>query len=348
MIIIQDRNTLVNNQQKKKNKMADLSTHYMGMKLRNPIIVGSSGLTNSLENILKIEEAGAGAVVLKSLFEEQINYAVSKTFNDNETNFGYTDAHDYISNYTEEKDLERYLDLIRDAKEKVGIPVMASVNCVSSSQWTSFAKKIEEAGADALELNMFILPSDTRHNADENEKVYFEILQAVIKQLSIPVSAKISYYFSGLANTALKLSWTGIKGLVLFNRFYSPDIDIDKFEVVSTNVFSTPGELPLSLRWVAMLSHQVHCDIAASTGIHDGKAVIKQLLAGAKAVQLASVLYKKGFEQIGLMTKEIEEWMANHNFSSPEDFIGKLSYKEADNPAAYERVQFMKHFAGIE
>lgn len=328
--------------------MADLSTQYMGLKLRNPIVVGSSGLTNSIENIIKINEAGAGAVVLKSLFEEQINYAVSKTFNESETNYGYTEAHDYISNYTEEKDLDRYLGLISEAKSKVDIPVMASVNCVSASQWTSFAKKIEEAGADALELNMFVLPSDPKHSPDENEKVYFEILQSVIKQLSIPVSAKISYYFSGLANTALKLSWTGIKGLVLFNRFFSPDIDIDKFEVTSANVFSTPSELPISLRWVAMLSPQVHCDIAASTGIHDGKAVIKQLLAGAKSVQLASVLYKSGFDQIGGMLIEVEEWMDKHNFANTSDFIGKLSYKAAENPAAYERVQFMKHFAGIE
>lgn len=328
--------------------MADLSTSYMGLKLRNPLIVGSSGLTNSIENIIKINEAGAGAVVLKSLFEEQINHAITKTFNENDTNYGYTEAHDYISNYTEEKDLDRYLGLIEEAKGKVEIPILASVNCVSSSQWTSFAKRIQDAGADGIELNIFVLPSDPRHNPADNEQMYFDILQSVIKQVSIPVSAKISYYFSGLANTALKLSWTGIKGMVLFNRFFSPDIDIDKFEVVSTNVFSTPGELPISLRWVAMLSHQVHCDIAASTGIHDGKAIIKQLLAGAKAVQVASVLYKNGFDQIGIMLREVEEWMDRHNFDNPSSFIGRLSYKEAQNPAAYERVQFMKHFAGIE
>jgi len=328
--------------------MADLSTSYMGLKLRNPIIVGSSGLTNSIENLVKINDQGAGAVVLKSLFEEQINYTISKSFNQSETNLGYSEAHDYISNYTQENDVDRYLELIEQGKKKTDIPILASVNCVSSSQWITYAKKMEEAGADGLELNIFVLPSDPKHAAEDNEKVYFDILKRVINEVNIPVSAKISFYFSGLGNTALKLSWTGIKGLVLFNRFFSPDIDIDKFEVVSSNVFSTPSELSLPLRWVAMLADKVHCDLAASTGIHDGKAVIKQLLAGARATQLASVLYKKGFDQIGVMLKEIEEWMDEHNFASTNDFIGKLSYKEASNPAAYERVQFMKHFAGIE
>jgi dihydroorotate dehydrogenase (fumarate) len=328
--------------------MSDLSTSYMGLTLRNPIIAGSSGLTNTLGNIQKIYESGAGAVVLKSLFEEQIQAAVNKTFNQNENNYSYPEALDYISHYTRENDLENYLNLIRDAKKAVDMPVIASINCVSSSEWVTFAKNIQEAGADALELNIFILPSDPRRKADQHEQVYFEILQAVMKQVKIPVSAKISYYFSGLSNMALQLSWTGIKGLVLFNRFYSPDIDIDSFEITSGNVYSTPGENALTLRWVAMLSDKVQCDIAASTGIHDGHAAIKQLLAGAKAVQVASVLYQKGFEQIGIMTREMGEWMDRHEFATTKDFIGKLSYREAKNPAAYERVQFMKHFAGIE
>lgn len=328
--------------------MANLSTSYMGLTLRNPIIAGSSGLTNTLENIQKIYQHGAGAVVLKSLFEEQIQAAVNKTFNQNENNYSYPEALDYINHYTRENDLERYLKLIRDAKAAVDIPIIASINCVSSAEWVSFAKNIQEAGADALELNIFILPSDPRRKADQQEQVYFEILQAVMKQVKIPVSAKISYYFSGLSNMALQLSWTGIKGLVLFNRFYSPDIDIDAFEITSGNVYSTPGENALTLRWVALLSDKVQCDIAASTGIHDGHAAIKQMLAGAKAVQVASVLYQKGFEQIGLMTGEITEWMDRHELAGTKDFIGKLSNREAKNPAAYERVQFMKHFAGIE
>ena len=193
-----------------------------------------------------------------------------------------------------------------------------------------------------------MLPSDPLRTGDQNEAVYFEILDKITKTVKIPVAAKISYYFSGLSKMALKLSWTGIKGLVMFNRFFSPDIDIDRFEVKATNVFSTPAELATSLRWVAMLSSKLHCDIAASTGIHDGKAVIKQLLAGAKAVQIASVIYKKGFREVTLMLDEITAWMEQHNFKSLDEFVGKMSVKEADNPAAYERVQFMKHFSGIE
>lgn len=328
--------------------MANLSTSYMGLALRSPIIAGSSGLTNSIENIQKIYDSGAGALVLKSLFEEQINNLISKTFHQNPENYGYPEAVDYISHYTRSNDLDTYLNLIREAKRKVDIPVIASINCISSSEWTTFAKSIQDAGADALELNIFILPSDPRRKSDQHEQVYLEILQSVMKQVKIPVAAKISYYFSGLTNMALQLSWTGIKGLVLFNRFYSPDIDIDKFEVTTGNVFSSPGENTLTLRWIALLSDRIQCDIAASTGIHDGKAVIKQLLAGAKAVQVASVMYQQGIEHIAVMNKDISAWMDKQGFSSTSDFIGKMSLKEVDNPAAYERVQFMKHFAGIE
>jgi dihydroorotate dehydrogenase (fumarate) len=328
--------------------MVNLSTTYMGLKLRNPIIIGSSGLTNSIENIKEAARNGAGAVVLKSLFEEQISFAASHTILQNETTNYYPEAEDYIRNYTRENDVSNYLKLIRESKIAVDIPIIASINCVSAAEWIQFASQIEEAGADALELNIFVLPSNPHMTSEHNEQIYFDILEKVTKTVKIPVSVKISYYFSSLSKMALKLSWTGIQGLVMFNRFFSPDIDIDKFEIKATNVFSHPGELAISLRWVAMLSTKVHCDIAASTGIHDGSAVIKQLLAGAKAVQVASVIYKKGFAEIGVMLNELENWMTKHNFKTLDEFIGRMSVKEADNPAAYERVQFMKHFSGIE
>ena len=328
--------------------MANLASKYMGLNLANPIIVGSSGLTNSLENIKEIEQNGAAAVVLKSLFEEQISFQINKTMGQTEDNFSYPEAMDYISNYTKQNDVDQYLKLIKDSKEAVSIPIIASINCVSSQEWTSFAKKIQDAGADGLELNVFILPSDPKRNGAQNEEVYFEIVDKVKKQITIPIAIKISHYFSGFANTALKLSWTGISGMVLFNRFFSPDIDIDKFKVTATNVFSSPEELAMPLRWVAMLSSKLHCDIAASTGIHDGAAVVKQILAGAKAVQISSVLYKKGFGQIRTMLNELEQWMLDKGFNNISEFEGKMSIKEIDNPAAFERVQFMKHFAGIE
>jgi dihydroorotate dehydrogenase (fumarate) len=328
--------------------MADLRTNYLGLTLKNPVIVGSCGLTNSAEKIIQIEKAGAGAVVLKSLFEEQITFQAEKTLSLTEANYSYPEARDYISNYSKENDVSNYLKLIKDCKASVSIPVIASINCVSSAEWTSFARKIQDAGADAIELNIFVLPSDPRKLPEQNEKVYFDITQAVIREVSIPVAVKTSYYFSGLAKTMLKLSWTGIKGVVLFNRFFSPDIDIEKFEVTASHVFSSPEEVAISLRWVAMLSDRLHCDIAASTGVHSGVEVVKQLLAGAKAVQIASAVYKNGTAVITEMTNFLEAWMVRHRFEKTSDFIGKMSFKEADNPAAYERVQFMKHFAGIE
>ncbi|MDZ7777398.1 MAG: dihydroorotate dehydrogenase-like protein [Bacteroidales bacterium] len=285
--------------------------------------------------------------MLKSLFEEQILYNIHQAKNESIPS-NYPEAADYISNYTQTQQVDKYLRLIKDAKAQTSIPVIASINCMSASEWTSFASKIQDAGADALELNIFILPSDSKHSGADNEKLYFDIIDKVLKEVSIPVAAKVSYYFSGLARFITKLSWTGIKGVVLFNRFFSPDIDIDKFTIKATNVYSTPEELSISLRWIAMLSDKIHCDIAASTGIHNSSAIIKQMLAGASAVQMASVLYNKGFGVIPGMVEDIETWMDKHGFNSIDDFKGKMSFKRATNPAAYERVQFMKHFSGIE
>lgn len=328
--------------------MVNLETTYLGLKLKNPLIVGSSGLTNSVENIIEIEKKGAAAVVLKSLFEEQINYAVAKTILQDLTANQYPEADDYIRNYTYQNDVSKYLKLISEAKAAVNIPIIASINCISGDEWVSFAKNIEEAGADALELNIFILPSDPNKTADQNEAVYFEIIDKVLAQVKIPVAIKISYYFSSLANIVTKLSWKKINGIVLFNRFFSPDIDIENFEVKTSNVFSTPAELAISLRWTAMMSTHIKCDLAASTGVHDGNAMIKLLLAGANAVQIASVLYKKGFKEISSMLETLENWMERKNFNTIDQFRGKMSIDETSNPAAYERVQFMKHFSGIE
>ncbi|MFW6224497.1 MAG: dihydroorotate dehydrogenase-like protein [Bacteroidota bacterium] len=329
--------------------MANLKTKYLGLELKNPIIIGSSGLTSTVEKIREIEQKGAGAVVLKSLFEEQIEYEAEMTVDEQQTKgFHYQEAADYLKGYSRDFNVGNYLKLIKEAKAAVDIPVIASVNCISAREWISYAKKFEEAGADALELNIFILPSDPATDGRSNEKVYFEIAEKVKKTVKIPVALKISYYFSGAANTFRELSWTGVEGLVLFNRFFSPDIDIEKMKVTSSFVFSTPEEVTISLRWIAMMSDLVHCDLCASTGIHDGKAVVKQLLAGAKATQIASVIYKEGLDKIGEMLNEIQEWMDRHGYENIEDFRGKMSKKELKNPAAYERVQFMKHFSGIE
>ena len=328
--------------------MVNVEASYMGFKLKNPVIVGSSGLTNSVENIIEIAKYGAGAVVPKSLFEEQIKHAASSTIMQNEYSNAYPEAEDYIRNYTRENDVANYLKLIEESKKAVDIPIIASVNCVSNAEWTTFAKQIEGAGADGLELNIFILPSDPDREGKDNESIYFDIIKKILDVVSIPVAVKISYYFSSLANTVTKLSWTGVKGIVLFNRFFSPDIDIENLEVKTTNVFSSPSDIAISLRWIAMMSAHLNCDLAASTGVHDGEGLIKELLAGAKAVQIASVLYKKGFKKIASMLETLENWMERKNYTNLNDFIGKMSVAEAENPASYERVQFMKHFSGIE
>ncbi|MBW6477869.1 MAG: dihydroorotate dehydrogenase-like protein [Bacteroidales bacterium] len=328
--------------------MTDLSTSYMGLTLRNPVIVGSSGLTRTVDQLIKAEEKGAGAVVLKSLFEEQIKFEIRKVFSYDDVQSAYTEADDYIRNYSRAQTIDEYLKVIKNAKEKLSIPVIASINCVSADEWPAFAKEIEKAGADALELNVFVLPSDIDMPGSEYEKLYFHVIENVKKQVQIPISLKISYHFSGLAEVVKKISWSGVQGIVLFNRFFNPDFDLEKFIVKPGNLYSTPDEISTSLRWIAILSGRVQTDLCASTGVHDGYGVVKQLLAGAHAVQICSTLYKHGFDQISLIIDQLQSWMEKNNFSKIEDFRGKMSFKKSENPAVFQRVQFMKHFAGID
>jgi dihydroorotate dehydrogenase (fumarate) len=328
--------------------MADLRTKYMGLELRNPVIIGSSGLTDTVEKVIELEKAGAGAVVLKSLFEEQILQTFKQKLDEFSVESAYPEAEEYIISHTREDAVKEYLELIRGCKKAVSIPVIASINCVSVSEWINFAREIQDAGANALELNLFVLPSDPLKNAEQNEEAYLYILMEVVKRINIPVAVKISPFFSAMTNSAMKFSWTGINGLVLFNRYYASDIDIDTLQVVPGNVFSNSSDMYLPLRWTAILSERVHCDIAATGGIRDGASVVKMLLAGAKAVQIASVIYEKGSSHIGKMLKEMELFMEQKGFATTEDFIGKMSMHAVENPAAYERVQFMKHFSAVE
>lgn len=328
--------------------MKDLTTSYMGLSLRSPVIVGSSGLTRSLENLEKIERKGAGAVVLKSLFEEQIKFEIRKVFSYDDVQSAYTEADDYIRNYARAHTLDEYLHLIQEAKKRISIPVIASINCVSGDEWPAFAKEIEAAGADALELNVFLIPADHNIEGKDYEKVYFEIIENVKKQLSIPIALKISSHFSGLADMIKKLSWTDIKGLVLFNRFFNPDIDIEQFRITASNLYSKPEEITTSLRWIAIMAGKTHCDLCASTGVHDGSGVVKQILAGANAVQICSALYKNGFDHLEVIHSDMHDWMSKHGYENPDQFRGIMSQKKVDSPAAYHRVQFMKHFAGID
>jgi dihydroorotate dehydrogenase (fumarate) len=331
--------------------MADLSTKYLGLTLRNPIVVGSSGLTSSVNEIVEFDKNGAGAVVLKSIFEEQILLEAEHKLNKAEANgMMYTELSetmDYIDVHVREKELSNYLNLIQELKRKITMPVIASINAVSNHEWTSFAKRIEEAGADALELNIFLMPFDTK-GCEDNEKMYYEILEKVKAKVKIPVSVKISPYFSNLASVIKNLEAKGADGVVLFNRFSSPDIDIDKMKVTHADVLSHGSDMANTLRWVAIMAKRVKLSLAASTGVHDGEAVVKQLLAGATVVQVASALYKHGPAYLLDMTKFVNDWMESKGFNYVDQFRGKLSQETSENPDAYERVQFMKYFSDIK
>ncbi|MCD6596114.1 MAG: dihydroorotate dehydrogenase-like protein [Bacteroidales bacterium] len=324
--------------------MADLSVNYLGLKLNSPVIVSSSGLTDAVDKIVEIEKAGAGAVVLKSIFEEQLKHEANQYIVDND----YPEAEDYIRNYTRDNSVDKYLDLIEDAKKQVKIPVIASVNCVTSSEWVNFAKKIEEAGADALEVNVFFLPVNKEASSLDYEKVYCDLADELKQRLSIPVAFKLGRQFSNLTNLVNRLYHRKLDGVVLFNRFYEPDIDVDKLKLTAAEVFSTPSEIRQTLRWVGIVAGSVEdIDISASTGVHDGESVIKLLLAGASAVQVCSVLYKNGIPFLKSIINEIEVWMNKNSFNSIDDFKGKLSYRSIKDPVLYERSQFMRHFSNI-
>lgn len=326
--------------------MPDLSTTYLGLSLRNPLLVGSCGLTGSLDSIKELAENGAGAVVLKSLFEEQIQAEYSHNLA--HYNSDHPASLDYIRQYTRNNAVDEYLRLIADAKKAVSVPIIASINCISDKEWISFARSVESRGADALELNISLLPSNPDRSAQENENIYFDILEKVRLQVTIPIVLKMSRYSSTLANLVARLSWTDkVDGFVLFNRYYRPDIDIESMTIKAADIFSSPLESIETLRWIALLSRATDRALAASTGIHDSEGLIKQLLAGATVVEVVSTIYKNGPQQIARMLDGLTQWMARHSYESIDAFRGALSYQKMENPAAYERIQFMKKYGGI-
>ncbi len=324
----------------------DLSTTYLGLSLKNPIVVASSGLTKNADQIKKCEQAGAAAVVLKSLFEEQIRAEAGSV---DDSALMHTEAYEYMRAELEMQYGPRdYTRTIRDAKKDVEIPVIASINCHSNKWWLSYAKEIEDAGADALELNVYVLPYDGLLSGAEIEQVYLNVVQSVTEQVKIPVSLKLVPYFSSLGHLAKQLEKQGAKGLVLFNRFIQPDIDINKMSTSVKAAFDDPIGFMHALRWIGLLSHKLSLDIAASGNVRSGDDVIKQLLAGAKVVQIASVLYKQGLDTIGTILKTMETWMDGKGFSTVDDFRGKLSDATDASSEAFLRAQFIKILTGIE
>ncbi len=319
----------------------DLSTKYAGLQLRNPLIVSSSKITGNVDKIKKCAAMGAGAIVLKSVFEEQIMDSIQEKVNKDDMYFWYPEAEEHVKSLSVGQGVQQYLNLIKEAKSAIDIPVIASVNCAGGDRWIDFAGRIEEAGADAVELNIAVVPYDENMDCNAVENSYREIVKNVAGTVNIPVIVKLGFYFSNIVKISKALQDAGAKGLVVFNRFYRPDIDTDSFEIVNHRYLSTPAELTLSLRWVGLLRGRMDIDISASTGIHSPDDAVKQLLAGATTVQFCSTLYKNGIEQILKMKEGLEKWMDGKGFDRIEDFRGKVGGNTLQK-AAFERIQYIE------
>ena len=292
-----------------------------------------------------MERCGVGAVVLKSVFEEQIMQEASQSISD----AGYPEEEDYVRNYVRAHTLNQYIGLIKAAKSTLKIPVIASINCVRDGEWVDFACQLENAGADAIELNAFILPLDEFAESTDVENMYFNIVKHVKSQIKIPVIMKLSHYFTNLPAFISKLKVYGADAVTLFNRFYEPDINIENETVGAASVFSMPTDLRTTLRWTGILAGKDPLlQISASTGVHSGEAVVKLLLAGATTVQVCSEMYESGISSLAVMNRFLSSWMVDKSYQTIEDFRRKLSYAEVDNASRYERAQFMKYFSSRE
>jgi dihydroorotate dehydrogenase (fumarate) len=322
----------------------DLTTHYLGMELKNPLVPSASPLSRDLDTIRRLEDVGAAALVMHSLFEEQI--ALESDRLDHYLSY-FTDAFaEALSWYPALPDYrvgsEEYLDNIRRAKEAVEIPIIGSLNGISIGGWISYAREIEEAGADALELNVYYIPTDPAMESRTVEQMVLDVLNAVKGSVSIPVAVKLSPYFSATANLARRLAEAGADGLVLFNRFYQPDLDLESLEVVPNLVLSTSEELRLPLRWVAILYGRISVDLAITTGVHTHEDVLKGIMAGANVTMMASELLQNGVERIGEMLLAMAQWMEEHGYGSVTQMRGSMSQQNVADRAAFERANYMK------
>ncbi|MFN6516472.1 MAG: dihydroorotate dehydrogenase-like protein [Nostoc sp. CreGUA01] len=325
----------------------DLTTTYMGLKLRSPLVPSASPLSEDIDNIQRMEDAGAAAVVMHSLFEEQLrreSYELHHHLTQGTESF--SEALTYFPDSMSFRvGPETYLEHIYKAKQKVSIPIIASLNGSSVGGWTNYAKQIQQAKADALELNIYYVPTDFELTSNEIEQTYIDILRAVKAVVTIPVAVKISPYFTNMANMAKRLDEAGADALVLFNRFYQPDINLNLLEVEPNVLLSTPQSMRLPLRWIAILYGQIHADLAATSGIHRGDDALKMLMAGAKITMLCSVLLRHGINHIRVIEQEIREWMQKHEYESVRQMQGSMSQKHCPNPSAFERAQYMRSLA---
>lgn len=324
----------------------NITSQYLGLELKSPIVVSSSLLTGSYEKVMECIENGAGAVVLKSLFEEQIISDIEAKLKDNEMYFWYPEATDFVKGISKEYGVNEYIKLIKKLKAATQTPIIASINCATSQEWPAFAAELQNAGADAIELNIAIFPFDENVESKDIENLYIDIVKQVKSHVSIPVSVKLGPFFTNISRMVTLLDAAEVDGIVLFNRFFRPDIDIDHGKLISNNYISDPAEMTESLRWVGVLSNKVKCDIAASTGIHDYKGVVKQIMAGAKVTTVCSTLYKNGIPYLKTMHQDLMDWMQQNKIKSLDDIRGKIQIGK-DNTAEFERVQFMRKSTGI-
>ncbi len=327
--------------------MVNLATKYMGLNLKNPIIVSSSQLTRSAEAVKRCADAGAAAVVLKSLFEEQINADV-KALADSAISTFHSEELDYIQRMGLDMNADQYLKVIEEAKEAVDIPIIASLNCISGDRWVEFAKYIEAVGADAIELNIAVMPRQFDDDPDKIEKHIYKIVSNVKQEVNIPIAVKLGPYFTSLPKVAKGVRKAGASALVLFNRFYQTDIDINSMSHTSKNKYSTPAEMSNTLRWISLLYQQVGCSLVGNTGIHDGEGLIKQILVGAKTVEICSTLYVNGMGRINVMLDDLQKWMLDKGYHTLDEFRGNMSFKNSKQPDYFERQQYIKALVGIE
>lgn len=321
----------------------DLSTDYMGLKLKSPLIASSSDYTFKADSIKQLAEYGVGAVVLKSLFEEQIAMEINSLQMNNMFN-SFTYNEDYIAYYTKHHEISQYLTLIQQAKQQTDIPIIASINCYQAEEWMSFAKKIEDAGADALELNIFFIPSDPQIKAEAITKRYFDIIEGVRKHTQLPIAVKLHHYFTDMAYILSEIG-KKVDSIVMFNRFFNPDINLETLKIQSGNTFSCSDDYFNVLRWIGIMYNKSQSHLSASGGVHDGLTMLKMILAGANVVQVASVFYMKDISFAQTMLEEAVNWMSEKGYKSTNEMRGKLSQQNISNPMLFERAQFMKYFS---
>ena len=322
----------------------DLTTNYLGLRLRTPLVVAASPLSEEIDNIKRMEDAGASAVVLYSLFEEQLRQdRVELHHHLEHGTFSFPEALTYFPDSDHyQLGPEEYLAHIAKAKKAVRIPIIANLNGSSAGGWTDYAKLIQQAGADAVELNIYYIPTDFKLTGAEVEQTYLDILKAVKSEVTIPVAVKLSPFFSNFANMAARLDETGANGLVLFNRFYQPDIELDTLEVRPNILLSTPMAMRVPLRWIAILYDHVRASLAATSGIHRGSDVLKVLMAGADVAMLCSVLIRHGVQHLKVVEGDLTAWMEEHEYVSVQQLRGSLSQKNCADPSEFERAQYMR------